>query len=76
VAAYAIVLLKFKFHIGNLVKEIARRAASMARRCVPRAAAWLQRASCCRRALQPLESHEMKAERTVDGGDLKPTLLA
>ena len=65
-------MLKANFHFGNLAKDMATRTAHLARRSVPRVAAWWQRATRCigRKAQQQPEGREMKTQRIVEKGGL------
>jgi hypothetical protein len=65
-------MLKGKIHFGNLAKDMATRTAHLARRSVPRVAAWWQRAtrSIGRKAQQQPDEREMKTHRSVDSGGL------
>ena len=65
-------MLKAKFHFGNLAKDMAARTAHLARRSVPRVAAWWQRATRCigRKAQQQPDGREMTTQRNVENGGL------
>jgi hypothetical protein len=72
VAAYAVAILKAKFHFGNLAKDMARRTEHLARRIVPRVAAMWQRVTRCigRKAQRQPDEREMTPQRIVDSGGL------
>ena len=65
-------MLKAKIYFGNLAKHIFARAAHLARRSVPRVAAWWQRATRCigRKAQQQPDGREMTAQRRAENGGL------
>jgi hypothetical protein len=65
-------MLKAKFHFGNLAKDMATRTAHLARRSVPRVAAWWQRATRCigRKAQQQPDGRELKTQLIAENGGL------
>ena len=65
-------MLKAKLHFGILAKDMATRTAHLARRSVPRVAAWWQRATRCigRKAQQQPDGRELKTQLMVEKGGL------
>jgi hypothetical protein len=78
VGVFAIAWLNTKVHLGNLLKDIGRRIAGMAKAAMRRFAALVQRAKVCtrKRTEQAPSGREMQTERRSDTDDLKRSLIA